>query len=99
MPDALHRLARRLVPRSVAGQVMLLQTVVVLLLAAAAATALVLQAERDSRRDALNRSTTAAETIANSPTTVEALSGPDPTPALQPWAEQVRMHAKVEFVV
>lgn len=99
MPDVLHRLARRLVPRSVAGQVMLLQTVVVLLLAAAAATALVLQAQRDSTRDAQNRSTTAAETFAQSPTTVAALSGPDPTPALQPWSEQVRMHAKVEFVV
>ncbi|HSA52952.1 MAG TPA: SpoIIE family protein phosphatase [Yinghuangia sp.] len=93
------RWVRRLVPRSVAGQVLLLQTLVVLLLAAAAAVALVLQTERDSTRDARNRSTAAAETFALSPLTAQALTGPDPTAVLQPWAEAARTAANVEFIV
>ncbi|UGQ15280.1 SpoIIE family protein phosphatase [Yinghuangia sp. ASG 101] len=78
---------------------MAFQTVVVLLLAAAAATGLVLQAQRASRSDAKHRSSTAAETFALSPATVQALSGPDPSAVLQPWAEQVRSRAQVDFVV
>ncbi len=97
--SAVGRLARRLIPRSVAGQVMVFQILMVLVLAAAAATALVLQAQRDSQVDAEHRSTTAAQTFARSPLTQEALSGPDPTALLQGWSEEVRMHAQVEFVV
>ncbi|WPB89943.1 SpoIIE family protein phosphatase [Streptomyces malaysiensis] len=85
--------------RSAAGQVFVLQVVIVVLLVAAAVTALVLQAERDSTREARQRSVTAAEAFANAPGTVQALHSRDPTAALQPRAEAARKRAGVDFVV
>ncbi|WP_433468924.1 SpoIIE family protein phosphatase [Spirillospora sp. CA-128828] len=85
--------------RSAAWQVFVLQVVIVLVLVAAAVTALVLQAERDSTREAEQRSVTAAETFANAPGTVQALKSRDPTAVLQPRAEASRRRADVDFIV
>ncbi|GAA3501750.1 SpoIIE family protein phosphatase/ATP-binding protein [Streptomyces prasinosporus] len=85
--------------RTTAGQAFLLQVVIVLLMVAAAVTALVVQARRESEREAERVSVTAAEAFANAPGTAEALEGRDPTAALQPRAEAARRRAGVDFVV
>lgn len=54
-------------PRSVAGQVFILQVAVVVLLVACGVFALVLQSRHDSEREAVTRSTAAASTFARSP--------------------------------
>ncbi|MEU7281470.1 SpoIIE family protein phosphatase [Streptomyces sp. NPDC045431] len=84
---------------SAAGQVFALQVVIVLLLVAAAVTALVVQANRGSAREAERLSLTAAEMFANAPGTAEALQGPDPTAVLQPRAEAAWRRAGVDFVL
>ncbi|MFH8737044.1 SpoIIE family protein phosphatase [Streptomyces sp. NPDC017964] len=76
-----------------------MQVVIVVLLVAAAVTALVLQAGRDSTREAARQSLTAAEAFANAPGTVQALNSKDPTAVLQPRAEAARKRAGVTFIV
>ncbi|MFI9781055.1 SpoIIE family protein phosphatase [Streptomyces sp. NPDC051956] len=76
-----------------------MQVVIVVLLVAAAVTALVLQAGRDSTREAARQSLTAAEAFANAPGTVQALNTKDPTAVLQPRAEAARKRAGVTFIV
>lgn len=85
--------------RTAAGQVFVLQIVIVVVLVAAAVTALVLQAGRDSTREAGRQALTAAETFANAPGTVQALKSGDPTAVLQPRAEAARKRAGVSFIV
>ncbi|MBH5338258.1 SpoIIE family protein phosphatase [Streptomyces pactum] len=85
--------------RSVAGQALILQVVVALLIVAAGATALVLQADRDSEREARRRSLSVAQTFAHSPGVADALTSRDPTRELQPGAEAVRKSTDVDFVV
>ncbi|WP_345964110.1 SpoIIE family protein phosphatase [Streptomyces sp. BRB040] len=85
-------------PRSAAGQVFLLQVGIVVLLVVAAVTALILQAHRDSTREARRQSVTAAEAFANAPGMEQALKSPDPTAVLQPRAEEVRKRGGVDFV-
>ncbi|MFJ8048327.1 SpoIIE family protein phosphatase [Streptomyces luteogriseus] len=72
---------------------------IVVLLVVAAVTALVLDAERDSWRDARRQSSTAAETFANAPGTAQALTSKNPTAVLQPSAEAARKRAGVDFIV
>ncbi|MFF2507459.1 SpoIIE family protein phosphatase [Streptomyces sp. NPDC058067] len=86
-------------PRSLAGQVFVLQVVIVLLLVAAAVTVLLLQTERDSTSQAQRQSLSVAETFANAPGTLQALDGRDPTAVLQPRAEAARKRAGVNYVV
>ncbi|MER5447194.1 SpoIIE family protein phosphatase [Streptomyces sp. NPDC002766] len=75
------------------------QIVVMLLLVATALAALVLQAQRQSTREARARAVSAAEMFANSPGVVEALDSRDPTAVLQPRAEAARKKADVDYVV
>ncbi|MBT2400096.1 SpoIIE family protein phosphatase/ATP-binding protein [Streptomyces sp. ISL-100] len=86
-------------PRSVAGQVFVLQVAVVLLLAAGAVLALVLQSRHDGDREARNRSVAVAETFAHSIGLQEALKAPDPSKILQPLTEETRRRAGVDFIV
>ncbi|WP_392672567.1 SpoIIE family protein phosphatase [Streptomyces sp. LN785] len=86
-------------PRSVAGQVFLLQAVVIVLLVAGAVLALVLQSLHDGEREAERRSVAAAEAFAHSPGIVAALKSPDPTKVLQPLTEEARRLAGVDFIV
>ncbi|MEV7612647.1 SpoIIE family protein phosphatase [Streptomyces sp. NPDC089799] len=72
--------------------------VIVVLLVAVAATALVLQAQNDSQRDARNRSLAAAEAFAQAPGLEQALRSPDPTALLQPRAEAARRASGLDFV-
>ncbi|MET7440319.1 SpoIIE family protein phosphatase [Streptomyces sp. NPDC004082] len=103
-PEARHRAAGRRVrallkPRSVAGQVFLLQLVVVLLLIATAVVVLVLQDRNRAIQEAGDRSLVAAESFANAPGTASAMKSRDPTAALQPHAEAVRKKTGVDYVV
>lgn len=86
-------------PRSVAGQVFILQVAVVVLLVACGMLALVLQSRHDSEREAVNRSVAAARTFARSPGLPETLKGPDPSKVLQPVTELARKEAGVDFIV
>ncbi|MFI0964898.1 SpoIIE family protein phosphatase [Streptomyces sp. NPDC021080] len=89
----------RLTPRSVAGQVFLLQLVVVLLLIATAVVVLVIQDRNRAIREAGDRSLSVAETFANAPGTVAAMKSKHPTALLQPHAEVVRKKTGVDYVV
>ncbi|RVU23091.1 GAF domain-containing protein [Streptomyces antnestii] len=86
-------------PRSVAGQVFVLQVAVVVMLVACAVFALVLQSERDTKTEATRRSVAVAQTFAHSPGVLAALRSPDPTRILQPLTEAGRKTAGVDFIV
>ncbi|RSS72816.1 SpoIIE family protein phosphatase [Streptomyces sp. WAC06614] len=86
-------------PRSVAGQVLVLQVAIVILLAAAAVLALLLQSRSELDREARNRSVAVAQTFAHSLGLQETLKGADPSKTLQPLTEQTRRSAGVDFIV
>ncbi|WP_435190564.1 SpoIIE family protein phosphatase [Streptomyces sp. bgisy126] len=88
-----------LLPRSVAGQVFLLQVLVVLVLVAATVTLLVLQARRHAIDSALEKSLSVAVTFRDAPGTVAAMRSADPSAVLQPSAERMRRDADVGYVV
>ncbi|MFF8725964.1 SpoIIE family protein phosphatase [Streptomyces sp. NPDC015171] len=98
-----RRLAWRTVigksPRSVAGQVLLLQVALVVLLVLCAVLALVLQSRRDTTAEARRRSIAVAETFSHAPGILKALSLPDPSKVLQPLTEAGRKTAGVDFIV
>ncbi|MFG2794328.1 SpoIIE family protein phosphatase [Streptomyces sp. NPDC048419] len=95
----MRRLHALLNPRTVAGQVFLLQLALVLLLVAVAVTALVQQDRRQATADARDRSLAVAEAFANSPGIVEAMTSPDPTAVLQPRTEKARKRSGVDYIV
>jgi serine phosphatase RsbU (regulator of sigma subunit)/PAS domain-containing protein len=86
-------------PRSVAGQVFVLQVALVVLLVLCAVFALVLQSERDTGEEAKRRSIAVAQTFAHSPGILTVLQTPDPTKELQPLTEAGRKSAGVDFIV
>ncbi|WP_258053555.1 SpoIIE family protein phosphatase/ATP-binding protein [Streptomyces sp. Ru72] len=86
-------------PRSVAGQVFVLQVALVVLLVVCAVVALVLQSKRDTGSEAKRRSIAVAQTFAHSPGILQALRTPDPTKVLQPLTEAGRKSAGVDFIV
>ncbi|MEU0049000.1 SpoIIE family protein phosphatase [Streptomyces sp. NPDC006309] len=102
-PARFRRLAWRTVigksPRSVAGQVFLLQVALVVLLVLCAVLALVLQSRRDTTTEARRRSVAVAETFAHAPGLRQALERPDPSKVLQPLTEAARKPAGVDFIV
>ncbi|MEU8589163.1 SpoIIE family protein phosphatase [Streptomyces sp. NPDC048664] len=86
-------------PRSVAGQVFVLQVALVVLLVLCAVFALVLQSERDTGEEAKRRSIAVAQTFAHAPGLQSALQSPDPSKELQPLTEEGRKTAGVDFIV
>ncbi|MEV5942052.1 SpoIIE family protein phosphatase [Streptomyces sp. NPDC051994] len=86
-------------PRSVAGQVFILQVAVVVLLVIGAILALALQTRRDIDNEAKNRSVAVAETFAHSPGLIAAMNSPNPSKVLQPITEETRKAAHVDFIV
>ncbi|MER6468101.1 SpoIIE family protein phosphatase [Streptomyces collinus] len=86
-------------PRSVAGQVFVLQVALVVVLVVGAVFALVLQSERDTSTEARRRSIAVAQTFAHAPGVVEALRSPHPSAVLQPLTEAGRKSAGVDFIV
>ena len=84
---------------SVARQILLLQVLVVLVLVVAALVLATVDARSDARENARAQAVAVAESVADSPTVREALRESDPTAILQPYAEEVRADAGVDFVV
>ncbi|MEV6117484.1 SpoIIE family protein phosphatase [Streptomyces sp. NPDC052109] len=70
-----------------------------MLLVAAALVALVVQAQRDVMADARHRTLTTAQTFANSPGVVAALTSAHPSAVLQPHAEAARKAAGVDAII
>ncbi|MFG3204172.1 SpoIIE family protein phosphatase [Streptomyces sp. NPDC048192] len=103
IPGRSRRLSWRSVigksPRSVAGQVFVLQVALVAALVLCGVLALVLQSERDTGTEAERRSIAVAQTFAHSPGLVQALRTPDPSKVLQPLTEAGRKSAGVDFIV
>ncbi|MCC5580213.1 sensor histidine kinase [Microtetraspora sp. AC03309] len=83
---------------SLAGQILLLQTVVVGV-TVAAGTALAFAHTRDLLTDDATRvARSVAISVADSPSVLAALDDPAPTGALQPYAERVRREVGVDFI-
>ncbi|MGW7524434.1 SpoIIE family protein phosphatase [Streptomyces sp. NPDC054783] len=103
MTDRFRRLSWRSVigksPRSVAGQVFVLQVALVAVLVFCGVLALVLQSERDTGSEARRRSIAVAQTFAHSPGILQALRTPHPSKILQPLTETGRKSAGVDFIV
>ncbi|GAA2655511.1 sensor histidine kinase [Streptomyces vastus] len=85
-------------PRSLAGQLFAMQAVLVAVVVAGCALFTYVsdrsQAEDAARRQAMG----VASSVADSPSVRQAIRTPDPTKTLQPYANQVRRHAEVDFV-
>jgi serine phosphatase RsbU (regulator of sigma subunit)/PAS domain-containing protein/anti-sigma regulatory factor (Ser/Thr protein kinase) len=86
-------------PRSVAGQMFVLQVALVVVLVAFAVLALFLQSKRDTDAEAKRRSIAVAQTFAHSPGILAALRTPAPSKVLQPLTEAGRRSAGVDFIV
>ncbi len=84
---------------SVATQTFVLQIGVAIVVVVAGLVGTWLQAGRTADEGAIDRATAVAETIAITPAVIAAVSGPSPTGALQPYAEQVRKESDTDFVV
>ncbi|WP_405010745.1 ATP-binding protein [Kitasatospora sp. NBC_01539] len=96
-PDRPHRPARQL-PRSLAGQLFAVQVVIVAAVVAGGAVLAYLFTEQRSHDAAVRQVTAAARAVADAPGVRTAATGTDPTTVLQPYAEQVRADAGVDFV-
>ncbi|WP_180686359.1 SpoIIE family protein phosphatase [Streptomyces gossypiisoli] len=95
----LSRLLGTRSPRSVAGQVFLLQVALVVLLVTGAVVAQVVQSQRADSAEAKRRSIAVAQTFAHSPGILSALRAPEPSKVLQPLTEAGRQSAGVDFIV
>lgn len=84
---------------SVAGQILLLQLVVVGLLVSVALGLAAYDARRDVRTQATAETLVTARSVADSPTVLAALRGPEPCRTLEPYAEDVRRDTGTDFVV
>lgn len=85
--------------RSLAFQVLLLVLVLVLLVVVSGLALSLVDAQRDQRRQAEQIAVAVATSVADTPTVVDTVAGPDPTAVLQPWAERVRRDTHTDFVV
>ncbi|MFI6693964.1 SpoIIE family protein phosphatase [Streptomyces sp. NPDC050433] len=90
---------RRLIPRTVAGQMFVLLVVMVLVLGAGAVAALVVQAGNNSEDVARVRALAVAETFSRAPGVLAALESPDPSARLQPITEVTRRETGVDYIV
>lgn len=92
---------RLLNPRtwSLARQLFALQVAVVTVVVAGGVLAAYVQSGRATMDAARQRVVAVASSVAASPIVVQALTRPDPSGALQPFAEQVRLRTGSDFVV
>ncbi|MDT9689769.1 sensor histidine kinase [Streptomyces sp. P9(2023)] len=86
-------------PRSLAGQLFAMQVVLVAAVVAGCAVFAYVTDRAQTEETARRQSTATATAVAASPSVPQALHSPDPTAALQPYAESVRQRTGVAFVV
>lgn len=84
---------------SVAGQTFALQVLIAVLVVAIGLLGAYAQAQRAGDQQAIARALAVARTVAATPGVVAAVQGPDPSAALQPYAERVRVESGTDFVV
>ncbi|MCR5980484.1 GHKL domain-containing protein [Gordonia jinghuaiqii] len=85
-------------PRTLAGQVAALALVVVAVVVVAGSVLAAVDARVDADRAARDEVTAVAVSLAQSPSTVTALTSPDPSVVLQPVTERVRAATGVAFI-
>ncbi|GAA5170297.1 MULTISPECIES: sensor histidine kinase [Amycolatopsis] len=83
---------------SLARQLLLVQVAGVVALVGVGAGLAFLDASRSADQRATREVLAVSRTIADAPTVLDALSTPDPSTRLQPYAEQVRADTGVDFV-
>ncbi|MFF1923844.1 ATP-binding protein [Streptomyces sp. NPDC058221] len=85
-------------PRSLAGQLFAMQVVLVAAVVAGCAFFAYASGRSQARETATRQARSVALTVADSPSVREAIRTPDPSAALQPYAEAARKHTGVAFV-
>uniref|UniRef100_UPI00202EA917 sensor histidine kinase n=1 Tax=Streptomyces sp. MSC1_001 TaxID=2909263 RepID=UPI00202EA917 len=86
-------------PRSLAGQLFAMQVVLVAVVVAGCAVFAYVTDRAQAEETARRQATATAAAVADSPSVVAAARSADPTAVLQPYAESLRRHAGVAFVV
>ena len=84
---------------SVAAQTFALQVLIAVLVVGAGRVGADGQAQRAGDQQAMARALAVAETMAATPSVIAAVQGPNPSAALQPYAERVRVESGTDFVV
>ncbi|HET9141385.1 sensor histidine kinase [Actinophytocola sp.] len=84
---------------SLARQLLVLQVIIVSLLVAGGAVFVYLDVARHTEDSAREKVISVASTVADAPTVIDAVDDPNPTEALQPLAERIRIDTGVDFVV
>jgi sensor histidine kinase regulating citrate/malate metabolism len=83
---------------SLAAQLLLLQGLVVVAVVLTSAAVAYVDARATVERTATQRTTDVVESLARSPFVRQAVTGPDPSAALQPYVEDVRRHTGLSFI-
>jgi sensor histidine kinase regulating citrate/malate metabolism len=96
IPAFVHR--RRSGDASLAGRLLVLQALVVLVVVLTSAAVAYVDAQRTAQRSAEQRTTAIVESLVNSPLVLDAVTGSDPTPVLQPYVERVRAATGTSFI-
>src|SRR3954447_16597551 len=96
IPASVHR--RRAGDASLAGRLLALQALVVLVVVLTSAGVAYVQARQTAERSAEQRTTAIVQSLANSPFVVDAVTGGDPTPVLQPYVERIRVATGTSFI-
>ena len=84
---------------TVARQILLLQVLVVVVVVLGAGTLAYADARRTQIASARDRALAVAVSVADTPQVRDALRSPDPSRAIQPFAEEVRRDSRTDFVV
>ncbi|NQE70046.1 Sensor protein CitS [Nocardia gamkensis] len=84
---------------SLAGQAFVFQLVVLAVMIAIGVVLAVLDARHDSDVTTTREVTDVAVSVADAPSTIEALRGADPTARLQPVTEEIRHETGMDFIV
>ncbi|MBF4461461.1 MULTISPECIES: ATP-binding protein [unclassified Rathayibacter] len=83
---------------SIAARLFVVQLVCILVVASAAVAALAIDARGRAIEDAAQRSLVVARTVAANPFVIAATQQPDPSAALQPYAEEIMADTSVDFL-
>ncbi|MFH9421802.1 ATP-binding protein [Streptomyces sp. NPDC017529] len=86
-------------PRSLAGQLFAVQVVLVAVVVTGCAGFTYVQAGRQAEEAARRQATAVATAVADAPAVARAVRSADPTAVLQPYTEQLRRDAGVDFIV
>ncbi|GAA1933591.1 sensor histidine kinase [Kitasatospora viridis] len=97
MPTTRLPAPRRLL-RSLAGQLFAVQVVIVAVVVAGGAVLAYVFTADQARDTAARQVTAVARAVADTPSVRAAVTGPDPTAVLEPYAERVRVDTAVDFV-